>query len=81
MSCNGLSVYDKIILIRSIFPSYYDDGWTQEQSDKAHFYYPVILNGVVVSGLTVYEDLDSHEMGWQGPQLVNPLNALIQQIY
>ena len=86
--------------VRSIFPSYYDDGWTQEQSDKVYLgqgiamyqlddavpkyrvvYYPVILNGVVVSGLQVYEDLDSHDLSWQaGPQLVNPLNALIQQM-
>lgn len=85
---------------KTIFPSYYDDGWTKEQRDSVYlgqgiemyqldkaaqelriFYYPVILNGVVVSGLIVYEDLNSHEMGWQGdPQLMNPLNALIQQM-
>lgn len=85
---------------RRIFPSYYDDGWTQEQSDQVYLgqgiemyalddtvpecrivYYPVILNGVVVSGLEVYEDLDSHDLGWQaGPHLANPLNALMQQM-
>ena len=85
---------------KKIFPSYYDDGWTQEQSDEVYLgqgiemhhlddtvpeyrvvYYPVILNGVVVSGLQIYEDLDSHDLSWQGgPQLVNPLNALIQQM-
>lgn len=85
---------------KSVFPLYYDDGWTQEQSDKVYLgqgiemydlddtvpenrivYYPVILNGVVVSGLQVFEDLDSHDLGWQaGPHLANPLNALIQQM-
>lgn len=85
---------------KKIFPSFYDDGWTKEQSDKVYLgqgiemyhlddsaekwrsvYYPVILNGVIVSVLDVYEDLHSHEMSWQaGPQLVNQLNALIQQM-
>ena len=42
-------------------------------------YYPIILNGVIVSVLDVYED-SNHKMNWQaGPQVVNQFNALIQQ--
>ena len=98
MTSTDFDIYNDYV--RSIFPSYYDYGWTQEQSDKVYLgqgiamyhlddavpenrvvYYPVILNGVVVSGLQVYEDLDSHDLGWQaGPHLANPLNALIQQM-
>lgn len=41
-------------------------------------YYPVMLNGVIVSGYEVYELLDSHEIGAQGgPVIVNELNALM----
>lgn len=85
---------------KKIFPSFYDDGWTKEQSDKVYLgqgiemyhlddsarelravNYPVILNGVVVSILEIYEDLHTHEMSWQaGPQLANQLNALIQEM-
>lgn len=85
---------------KKIFPSFYDDGWTKEQSDKVYLgqgiemyhlddsaresravNYPVILNGVVVSILEIYEDLYTHEMSWQaGPQLANQLNALIQEM-
>lgn len=85
---------------KRIFPDYYDDGWTQEQSDRVYLgqgiemynlddtvpenrmvYYPVILNGVIVSGLQVYENLENHDLGWQaGPHLVNSLNALMQQM-
>lgn len=85
---------------KKVFPSFYDDGWTKEQSDQVYLgqgiemhhlddsvrelrsvYYPVILNGVVVSVLDVFEDLSTHEMTWQaGPQLANQLNALIQEM-
>lgn len=86
---------------KKTFPSFYDDGWTKEQSDKVYLgqgiemyhlddsarelrivNYPVILNGVIVSVLEVYEDLYTHKMSWQaGPQLANQLNALIQQMF
>lgn len=85
---------------KKIFPSFYDDGWTKEQSGQVYLgqgiemhhlddsvrvlravHYPVILNGVVVSVLDVFEDLSTHEMSWQaGPQLANQLNALIQEM-
>lgn len=85
---------------KKIFPSFYDNGWTKEQSAQVYLgrgiemyhlddsaresravNYPVILNGVVVSVLEVYEDLCTHEMSWQaGPQLANQLNALIQEM-
>lgn len=85
---------------KKIFPSFYDDGWTKEQSGQVYLgqgiemycldgseqelrsvYYPIILNGVVVSVLDVYEDLDSRGLSWQaGPQLANQFNALIQEM-
>ena len=41
-------------------------------------YYPVILNGVIVSGYQVYERLGENEMGSQAsPFLVNQLNSMM----
>lgn len=65
---------------------YLGQGMEMYQLDDARqefksVYYPVILNGVVVSVLQIYEDIDSHEMRWQGgPQLANQLNGLMRQM-
>lgn len=41
-------------------------------------YYPVVLNGVIVSVYQVYEDLDSRELRFQAaPYFVNELNELM----
>ena len=39
--------------------------------------YPVILNGVIVSGYEVYEQLDSHSMGMQSGPFTDKINALM----
>lgn len=42
-------------------------------------YYPVVMNGVIVSGYQVYEQLDIHEMGSQAaPFFVNELNNIME---
>lgn len=79
------------------FPDYYDDGWTQKQSDTVYLgqgiemftlddatqinriiYYPVILNGVIVGGYQVCEQLENQEISMQAsPLLANELNLMM----
>ncbi|MBD5503914.1 MAG: hypothetical protein HDR09_09280 [Lachnospiraceae bacterium] len=79
------------------FPDYYDDGWTQKQSDTVYLgqgiemfalddatqinriiYYPVILNGVIVGGYQVCEQLENQEISVQAsPLLANELNLMM----
>lgn len=79
------------------FPDYYDDGWTQKQSDAIYLgqgiemfalddaaqnnriiYYPVILNGVIVGGYQVYEQLENQKISMQAsPLLANELNLMM----
>lgn len=68
---------DKVYLGQGIEMYHLDDSARELRMVN----YPVILNGVIVSVLEVYEDVYTHKMGWQaGPQLANQLNALIQQM-